>query len=710
MRTLRIVNCLWNYRYPLLVLCAGLTGVALNQLGSLRVSNSLDMWYPRDDPAFLEYGRFQEQFGSDEIVVVAVSSGRGFESEEGAELVTDLTLRLFDVEGVANITSLVTVPTSLLKARHRLISDDGQTTALLVQMVAGDALESRRHMILADIATAVEEFDLPANFAGYGVIYDSLNQASTEDSALLLVAAHVVMFVLLAFFFRRIGPVVVTLLAVGVAIIWTMGLYAMLGQQINMVTMALPTLVLVIGIADCVHILRSVARQPPNLDRQTRVTTGIASVIGPCLLTSVTTGFGFLSLTMSDLPIVQSLGMFGAIGMLAAFVASVVVVTAGLSSPLAEPVATVSILDSAAVRVSALGERFPGAVIAGFTVLSCIAIVGLARIETDTFSIGYLSDQHQARLDSDFIESRLGPYAPIDYVVRAHDVLAADVLDSVQAWQKAAQEMDAIVWSWSLLDALDVHEDSKPSSLPAGNLDARLRGIRQSSQTVTNSMISGQQVLRVSFGAPMMSARSVQSLLKKLEASAIFPENVTVQPAGYAFLYTRIVERIVSSQVTGFALALALILISIAIATRSLKRTALAIPANLFPVAATLGLMGLCGIPLDVATATIATVILGLIVDDTVHILRPGHQAGDNLEASIKTAVNESGGSLAMTSLILCAGFLVMGLAEIRSLKWFGLLTSFAIVSAIFADLLLLPAIAALGNREKGPERCLQGN
>ena len=63
-----------------------------------------------------------------------------------------------------------------------------------------------------------------------------------------------------------------------------------------------------------------------------------------------------------------------------------------------------------------------------------------------------------------------------------------------------------------------------------------------------------------------------------------------------------------------------------------------------------------------------------------------------------------------MTSLILCAGFLVMGLAEIRSLKWFGLLTSFAIVSAIFADLLLLPAIAALGNREKGPERCLQGN
>ena len=122
MRRTRIVNWLWRFRYTLLVLCAGLTVVALNQLASLRVSNSLDMWYPQDDPAFLEYGRFQQQFGSDEIVVVAVSSERGFESEEGAQQVADLTLRLFDVEGVANITSLVTVPTSLLKARHRLIS------------------------------------------------------------------------------------------------------------------------------------------------------------------------------------------------------------------------------------------------------------------------------------------------------------------------------------------------------------------------------------------------------------------------------------------------------------------------------------------------------------------------------------------------------------------------------------------------------------
>ena len=206
----------------------------------------------------------------------------------------------------------------------------------------------------------------------------------------------------------------------------------------------------------------------------------------------------------------------------------------------------------------------------------------------------------------------------------------------------------------------------------------------------------------------MMSARSVQSLLAELESRAIFPEYVSVRPAGYAFLYTRIVERIVSSQITGFALALALILISIAIATRSLKRTLLVIPANLFPVFATLGLMGLCGIPLDVATATIATVILGLIVDDTVHILRPGQKPGDDLATSINTAVRSSGGSLAMTSVILCGGFLIMGLAEIRSLAWFGLLTSFAMASAIFTDLLLLPAIAGLGSREKQPDGRLQ--
>ena len=133
---------------------------------------------------------------------------------------------------------------------------------------------------------------------------------------------------------------------------------------------------------------------------------------------------------------------------------------------------------------------------------------------------------------------------------------------------------------------------------------------------------------------------------------------------------------------------------------RSWRRVFLALPANAIPVAMTLGLMGLTGIPLDVASATIASVILGLVVDDSVHLLRPVAKAG--IDESLRIAARRTGGTLLMTSLILAAGFLVLGLAEIRSIAWFGVLTSFAVIVAILTDLLLLPALARLFSVKSG--------
>ena len=710
--SLHAAAALWRYRLLFGLACLVMTVIAASQLATLQVSNSLDMWYPQDDQALLQYQQFQQRFGSDEIVVIAVtasSSASGFESDEGMQRVAELTDSVYYVQGVASVTSISTVPGTMPQARHRLLSHDRRTTALLVQMSGGADLERRRHVILAELATAVSDYGLTAKYAGYGVIYESLNQASTEDSALLLIAAHLVMLALLVAVMRRIGPAAVTLLAVGMAATWTMGLYAALGQQINMVTMALPTLVLVIGVADCVHLLRSVARQPMHLDRPVRITRGIAAVIGPCTLTSLTTAFGFLALTLSDLPVVQSLGLFGAIGMLAALLASLVVVTACLTFTQAEIISRDTRLDRVASGTARVAQASPIAVIAGFALLAVAAAGGIARLQTDTFSIAYLPDTHTTRLDSEFIEAQIGPYAPIDYIIRADNVLDPEILGGVHAWQQAAGQIDGIGWSWSLFDALDIDPEVQASGLTAEFIAGQTARIRYLSPAMANAMISGQTELRVTFGAPMMSARSVQLLLREIESKADFPQHVEIEAAGYANLYTRIVERLVSSQIQGFALALGLILLAISLTTRSVGRVLLAIPANVFPIAATLGLMGWCGIPLDVATATIATVIIGLIVDDTVHILRPAENRRDGLASVTQQAIARSGGSLIMTSLILSGGFLVMGLADIRTMAWFGLLSSFAIGAAIFTDLLLLPALATLSDRIRRPVSLPQG-
>jgi predicted RND superfamily exporter protein len=337
-------------------------------------------------------------------------------------------------------------------------------------------------------------------------------------------------------------------------------------------------------------------------------------------------------------------------------------------------------------------------------VLAIIAAAGIARLETDTNSIGYLKETHKIRQDSDFIEANLGPYMPVEFTITAPDgILRGDRLDAIQQWQLSAMQLDGVGWSWSLIDALGVKRNERPSSLGDQTLRRRLERIRQFSPLTLAAMLAGEREMRVSFGAPVMSAGSVRILIERIVEKAQLPPQLELKPAGYSPLYTRIVDELVWSQVRGFSVAILLIVLLLGVWMRSWRRIALALPANVIPVGLTLGLMGFTGIPLDVATATIATVILGLVVDDTVHILQPA--AGRGLADSMRIAVSRSGGTLLLTTTVLALGFLVLGYAEIRSVAWFGFLTGFAMIVAILTDLLLLPALAVLteGQRESGP-------
>jgi len=685
---------LWRARWPLVATLLVVTLFALQALRSLGVSNSLEAWYPANDPELLAYQAFQANYGSDEIIVVAVRGETPLDDEDGLTRVADLTDKLLDVDGVANVTSLVTVPESLAAARGRLLSADRRTSGIIVQTMPGAAIEARRAEIIAAIRTAVTTSGFEAHLAGYGVIFKELNEASTTGAAVLVSSAHLVMFALLWLLFRRLLPVLLTLTAVAIATIWTMGLYAGNGHDLNMVTMILPTLVLVIGIANCMHLLRRVAGVDRRLPQRERVVTGLSAVLAPCFVMSVTTAAGFLGLTLSTLPVVRELGAFGAVGVLIAFAVTVASVTAALTWRIVEPEVRSSGLDRLARRLHACGASYPRAVIGVFAVICLVSAIGIGRLQADTDSLGYLPESHPARQDSDFIEAELGPYLPVEFTIRATDSLfTGPRLDAIWRWQQQIAAAAGVGWSWSVLNALAVPDARMPSELGTGTLTKRLDRMRRLSPVTARGMLRGDNEFRVSFGAPVMSARSVRELVRAIATQAELPPGVTVQPAGYAPLYTRIVDEIVASQVRGFALALLLVVALIGIATGCWRRLLLAIPANLVPVIVTLGLMGFAGIPLDVATATIASVILGLVVDDTVHLLRP--VPGASTAAALRTTARRCGGTLLMTSLVLIAGFLLLGLAEIRSIAWFGVLTSVAVAVAVLNDLVLLPAMAA---------------
>jgi predicted RND superfamily exporter protein len=487
---------------------------------------------------------------------------------------------------------------------------------------------------------------------------------------------------------------------VGLGAVWLLGLYGASGRDINMVTMVMPTLVLVIGVSDCVHMLVHAASTDPALPLDQRVRIGVGQVLWPCLINTLTTAMGFLALTAASMPVIRDLGLFCALGLVLAFVGAVVLCSLVASRPGFLPVLRPHGLVQRAVDgLASIAVERPARVLMGAAIVGLVAVLGMTRIVVDTYSIDFLHEGHSVRVDSETIEAGYGPYTPLEFIVeREAGVKDPSTLRAIADWQRRMEAQTEVGWTRSASDVV-------------ARLDGAMRGIDVGEVPQDEAALAqllfvygadpesdlGRYIdadgtrARVTVGVPMESAQGFDARIQSLSALADLPPNVTLVPAGYLPLYVRIMEHIVDSQLASFGLALTIIFVLIGLLFRSLRVAVLAIPANLLPVVCTLGLMGWLGVRLDVATVTIAAIVLGLVVDDTVQFLyryQVESAATDDPILAVRRTVCKVGQPMAITTVVLAGGFAVLGLAAIKSVAWFGLLLATALLSALLADLL----------------------
>jgi len=739
----RFAGWLYDRRWVGLGLCLALTALAAGPALQVTVDNSVQRWFVEDDPALTAYRSFQDTYGNDETVLLALRREAGMLTPTGIEHLRAVTHELRAVEGVASVQSLATMkhmrrgltgprPVSLvpdeplspeqarsLRARildadssryGRFVNDDGTLTAVLVRMQPNAQIDGRRDVILDRIGTTVDRVlegtSVETHRAGVGVILHALNEASTQDSMLVLLASNVLIFLLLWGFFRRVAPVLLTLGVVGVATVWLMGAYGWAGLAINTVTLVMPTLVLVICTADCVHLLRHAADLPADLSPRERAVRTVGFLLRPCSVTTLTTALGFGVLGVSSMPVVRHLGLFSALGLLFGFVAALVGCTWGLAYEAVLPVSS----DRGGLRrgvaaVVEAGLHRPRAVLVGGVLLVLGAGAGIARISVDTNSIGYLYEDHPVRRDARLIEEELGPYAPLEFVVRTDsgrtDLRTPRVFAAVQAWERDAVATGAVGWSYSAVDGLRrLHRATAPgAAFPGEDVDlGALTRLGAGDVPYAAALAAHPDRLRVTFGVPMQSADGIDRALQTVTDAASLPPDVSVEASGYLPLYVRIMDLVVRSQLWSFGLALLVVLGAIGVLFRSARAALLAVVPSVLPVLLTLGVMGWIGIPLDVATTTIAALLLGLIVDDSVHLLHryeAGRDRGRASTTAVARAAREGGPLLVTTTCVVALGVLVLTLAQVKSVVWFGGLTALGIGLALGVDLLVLPAMLA---------------
>ena len=223
----RVAGWVWDRRILLALVCAGITLLAAWQAGKVGVDNSLRIWFLDNDPHLVEYRKFQERFGSDEVVVIAFQRAGGMASDAGLQLLRRAETLLAAVDGVTQVVSIAGYADALRAVgfegdlerrilddaalRGRLVSRDGAMATIIARMQPGDDIDLRRDRVLEGIEQALAKLEVPHHLAGIGVLYVALNRLSVVDAFALFCGAVALMFALLCLIFRRLAPAALTL-------------------------------------------------------------------------------------------------------------------------------------------------------------------------------------------------------------------------------------------------------------------------------------------------------------------------------------------------------------------------------------------------------------------------------------------------------------------------------------------------------------------
>ncbi|MEO1367886.1 MAG: MMPL family transporter, partial [Acidobacteriota bacterium] len=565
-----------------------------------------------------------------------------------------------------------------------------------------DLLESLERL-LADRPPGLE-----ADILGLGVLNAELDRSSREIEERyfpLLVAFTVV---LLAAVVRHPRQLLAALIFVGFCQLLTLGPMGYRGADLNMVLAILPPIVFVISLATAVHLLlrvrhsaleRGAASGDPEGWRE--VTVDVFREKGWAVFwTGVTTAVGFASLMVSGVAPVRALGGWAASGLLLTTVAAFTVLPA-LVIVLRVEARSVGVAGAFETRVARWGTAWARfavtrrrAVVMTVLVLSGVALVGLPRLHIESNALHYLSPSHPLRTGVEAAEDAGIGIAALELLVTAPSSSGGAPAPFVSALEvdrlaDLASDLTKIEGITGVLNAGVVLRDAL-LYVPQTPTNAHLRG-----QMVLDGLaqdIQGREVLDSFLSVDRATARSTVFVattgveeLARMErqiadqVAARFPEATPTITGEYRLLL--LAQR---SLISTLALSLGLTLLAVAIVLRlllpSFRLAFLALVPNLWPVIGGLGLMGWAGIPLDIATVMMASVVLGLAVDDTVHTL--GHfrhfAPREGAPKAVEHTLRATAPAYVLTGVILMVGFGVCGLSDFAPIARFGALSAFS--------------------------------
>lgn len=713
-------------RVALLVIGCVLTLLAWPVSWRLEFDRSIENMFASDSPLLPPFRQLKRTFGGDEIVMVAYVDQRLL-STEGLARLDRLRKDLAAVPGVEATLSILDSPaqnaiTSAFGAplleffEGLLIGSDRQTTAVLCFLEREAVAKIPRDATINRLRETAEAFDPSAVIGGEPVLMAEGFRYLEQDGWLLGWATSILLMAVILFFFRSARWMLIPIVIVQAALIWTRALLVVGEFRLSMVSSMLTAIVTVIGIATVVHLIvryreESAANRPPR----DALLAAAAVLAAPIVWAIVTDVCGFLSLVKSSVGPVQSFGIMMALGAVATLF-SVAIFLPGLAligsfDRAPKDAFGESHLGRALKQLTNQMQRRPWLWTLLISVIVGAAVWGNAYLEVETdFTKNFRAGTPVVK-SYQFLEQRLGGAGVWDVFVPAPKVFDAAFVDRVRDFEerlrdevivrRGGREEPGLTKVVSLVDAIDA-ASATTRLMMFVPLSTKFYSIKERVPQLWRALDGVDPVDQRHYFRIMLRSREQQTAAEKMAiiaqvhqiAEESFPGEARV--TGFFVLLASLIDSLLADQWTTFALASIGIFLTIFAAFRNVTWATIALVPNALPIFMVLGGMGHLGYKVNMGTVMIAAVSMGLSVDSSIHYLNEFRRAlasGLDFSAAIHRVHQSVGRAMVLSSIALMIGFLVLVLSHFIPTIYFGVLVSLSMLGGLLGNLVVLPLL-----------------
>lgn len=743
-----------NHRWWLILTSLLLATVTTAGLLFVSIDSDLRVFFGKNDPRLIELEALEDTYTKTEsiIFIVTPSTGDIFSAQtlaaiqsltedswkipyssrvdsltnfqythaEGDELIVEDFIdepSSLDVEQLSHKRETALQEPLLV---NRILSADAKTTAVMTNIIFPDKtpeaitdVASFSRNLLADYRSRFPDIEF---YLTGSVMFDTaFSEVGQHDMLVLAPVMFIILALVVGFSVRSLLATISTMLIVLLSMLSAMGLAGWLGISLNTASANAPVIILTLAVADSVHILVTLYREMySGKNKRDALCESLTLNMQAVFLTSLTTVIGFLTMNFSESPPFHDLGNIVALGVLMAFLYSVFLLPSLIAvlplKPRRAPVITSHVFFQ---KLSGFIINHPKSIVwlLSSTVVAGALLAGKNQLNDNW--IEYFSENIPVRVATDFMEHHLSGADYVDYSLPAASpggISEPDYLQKLQHFADWLREQPEVVHVYAIADVFkrlnkNMHNDDPgyyrlpddrklaaqylllyEMSLPLGlDLNNQINVDKSASRLLVTVKNIGTRSFRE------LDQRAQQWLKDNM------PEYMHIRGSGLSIVWAYLSQRNIKSMLSAAFAALIAISIVMIFALRKLDMGLISLVPNLTPALLAFGLWGALVGEVGLGLSVVSGMTLGIVVDDTVHFiskyLRYLRSGNHSAEEAIGHTFKLVGPAMAVTTVALVAGFLVLTFSDYKMSADMGLLSAITVSLALVMDFLLLPAL-----------------